>query len=321
MLMIDEIFYLILNMSIASCFVIAVLLLLRLYKPLPRRFVYPLWALAFFRLNVPFTLTTGWSLFNFTGNLVKRLITIETITHATVSIPASDHMAIMNVIGAAESYIPIEYKTQSLRQVFLAGSAVWAIATVAALLVAGILYALTRRELNKAVLIKDNIYCSDMLLSPILMGVFRPKIILPPGLNPDSREGKMILAHENAHRKRLDNLWRTLAIGIACLHWFNPLVWVMLKVFFEDMELSCDEYVLRRGKYSSDECKVYASTLLQFAEDKRFLISSAFGRSGVKVRIVNVLNYKRMTVIGAVASTVFLLVVTLVLITNPTLRG
>jgi beta-lactamase regulating signal transducer with metallopeptidase domain len=321
MLMIDEIFYLIMNMSLASCFVIAVLLLLRLYKPLPRRIVYPLWTLVFFRLTMPFTLTTGWSLFNFTGGLVKRLITIETITQGTVSVPASDRLAVMNVIGAAERYIPIEYKTQSLRQVFMIGSVVWAIVAIAALLATGILYALAHKELNKAVLIKGNIYCSDMLLSPMLMGVFHPKFILPPGLNPDSIEGKMILAHENVHRRRLDNLWRTLVIGIACLHWFNPLVWVMLKKFFEDMELSCDESVLRRGKYSRDECKIYATTLLRFGEDKRFLISSAFGRSGVKVRIVNVLNYKRMTLIGAVASAVFLLILTLVLITNPALRG
>lgn len=319
--MIGEIFYLILNMSLASCFAIAALLFLRLYKPLPRRFVYPLWALAFFRLIVPFTPATGWSLFNFTGGLVKRLVTVETITHGAVPVPTSGNWVMMNMIGAAESYLPMEYKTEALRQVFIIASAVWAIVAAAALLAACILYALVRRELKKAILIKDNIYCSDMLLSPVLMGVFHPKILLPPGLDPASAEGTMVLAHEKVHHKRLDNLWRTLAIGTACLHWFNPLVWVMLKIFFCDMELSCDEVVLRRGKYSTDECKVYASALLRFAEDKRFLISSAFGRSGVKVRIVNVLNYKRMTVIGAVASAVFLLAVALVLITNPTLRG
>lgn len=319
--MISEIFYLILNMSLASCFVIAVLLLLRLFKPLPRRLIYPLWALAFFRLIVPFMPTTGWSLFNFTGDLVKRLVTIETITHGTVSVPASDNLAIMNMIGAAESYVPIEYKTESFRQLFITGSAVWATAAITALLAACILYALTGRELKRAVLIKDNLYCSDMLSSPMLTGVFLPIILLPSGLDPDSAEGRMILAHENIHRRRLDNLWRMLAIGITCLHWFNPLVWVMLRVFFEDMELSCDEAVLRRGKYSNDECKAYASALLQFADNKRFLISSAFGRSGIKARIMNVLNYKRMTVIGAVASALFLLAVTLMLITNPALRG
>lgn len=317
--MLNGIFYFILNMSLTSCFVIAALFILRLCKPLPRRFIYPLWALAFFRLIMPFSLTTGWSLFNFTGSLVKRLVTIDIITHGSVSIP-SDRLAVMNMIGAAESYTPIEYKTESLRQIFAIGSVVWSIIAVAALLSACILYTLTLRELKNSVLIKDNIYCSDMLLSPLLMGVFRPKIIFPPGLDPDSPEGAMILAHENVHRRRLDNLWRTIAVGIVCLHWFNPLVWVMLKAYFNDMELSCDESVIGQSGYCDHERKAYASTLLHFAEDKKFLISSAFGHSGVKVRIMNVLNYKRMTVIGAAASTVFLLVVTLVLITNPALR-
>jgi beta-lactamase regulating signal transducer with metallopeptidase domain len=316
-----EVFYLILNMSLASCFIIAALLLLQLFKPLTRRFSYPVWALAFFRLTVPFALSSRWSLFNFTGGLVKRLVTIETITYGTVPAPEAGNLSIMNMIGAAESYVPIEYKTETWRRAFIISSNVWAIIAAVLLLAACILYILTRKELNKAINIRDNIYYSDMLLSPVLVGVLRPRIILPEGLDPDSTEGMMILAHENVHRRRLDNLWRTLAIGIACVHWFNPLVWLMLKMFFRDMELSCDEAVLRSGRYSSSDCRDYASVLLRFADDKRLLISSAFGRSCVKVRILNVLNYKKITVAGAAASAVLLLALALILITNPSLRG
>ncbi len=317
----SNIFYLIINMSIASCFTIAALLLLRLFKPLPRRFIYPAWVLAFFRLAMPFALPSRLSLFNFTGGLVKRLVTIETIIYGTAPIPDEANLSIMNMIGAADSYTPIEYKTEAWRQVFIISSTVWAIVAAALLLAVCILYALTQKELRRAVIIRDNLYRSDMVLSPVLTGVFRSRIILPEGLDPDSTEGAMILAHENVHRRRLDNLWRALAIGIACVHWFNPLVWIMLKLFFKDMELSCDEAVLLSGRFNSDECRDYAATLLRFAQDKKFLISSAFGRSGVKVRILNVLNYRRMTVIGAVASAAFLLALALVLITNPSLRG
>jgi beta-lactamase regulating signal transducer with metallopeptidase domain len=182
-----------------------------------------------------------------------------------------------------------------------------------------ILYMLSRKELKKAVLIKDHLYRSDMLLSPVLTGLFRSKIILPVFLDPDSAEGRMILAHENIHKLRLDNLWRLLAICITCLHWFNPLAWILLKSFFADMEQSCDEMVVK--KYNAEERKAYAGALLRFAEDKRMLVSTAFGRGGVKVRIVNVLNYKKLTIIGAVASTLFLLVVVVVLTTNPQLRS
>jgi len=317
--MLGTVFYFVLNMSIASCFVIAALLLVRQIRPLPRRVIYPLWGLAFFRLVTPFAFPTGWSLFNFTGGLVKRLITVETITQGRAPAQGSEDLWAMNMIGAAEQYAPIEYKTESLRQVFTTASAVWAVVAAAALIAALILYMLTRKELGQAVRVRDNIYRSDMLLSPVLSGLIRPKIILPATLDADGAEGRMVLAHENVHRRRLDNLWRMLGIFIACLHWFNPLEWIMLKTFFTDMELSCDEAVIR--KFDEKERRLYAGTLLRFAEDKRLLVSTAFGRSGVKVRIVNVLNYKKLTLIGAVASALFLLAVTVVLITNPQLQG
>jgi beta-lactamase regulating signal transducer with metallopeptidase domain len=275
--------------------------------------------LAFFRLVIPFALPTNWSLFNFTGGLVKRLITIETITHGAVPSPDPVSLYAMNTIGAANQYSPIEYKTESLRQVFTAASVVWAIIAAAMLLAATILYVLTRKELRQAVHIRDNLYRSEMLLSPVLTGLAHPKIILPLSLDPDSAEGMMVLTHENVHRARLDNLWRLLGVCITCLHWFNPFAWVMLKSFFTDMELSCDEAVIK--ELSADERKAYAGTLLRFAEDKSLLVSTAFGRSGVKVRIVNVLNYKKLTFIGAVASSLFLIAIAIVLTTNPQLRG
>jgi len=317
--MLETVFYLVLNMSIASSFVIVALLLIRQIRPLPRRVVYPLWTLAFFRLVMPFTLPTQWSLFNFTGSLVKRLVTIETVTQGLAPVPESSILASMNIVGAVEQYAPIEYKTETLRQVFTTASAIWAIVAAAMLLTAIILYMLTRTELKKAVHIKANLYRSDMLFSPVLVGLLRPKIILPASLDPDSTEFRMILAHENTHRRRLDNLWRLLGICIACLHWFNPFVWIMLKAFLVDMEQSCDEVVIH--SYTEEDRRAYAGTLLRFAEDKRLLVSTAFGGSGIKVRIVNVLNYRKLTLLGAVASSIFLMVVVIVLITNPQWQG
>ncbi|MCL1809664.1 MAG: peptidase M56 BlaR1 [Clostridiales bacterium] len=314
--MLGTVFYFILNMSIASCFVIAALLLVRQIRPLPRRIVYPLWSLAFFRLLMPFSFSTEWSLFNFTGSLVKRLITVES---GSTPLAESIRLSAMNSIGAAEQYVPIEYKTETLRQIFTAASAVWAVIAAAALLTSAILYALTRKELEKAVCVKGNVYCSEMLLSPVLSGLLRPKIILPDSLDPGSPECQMVLAHEKTHIRRLDNLWRLIGIGTTCLHWFNPLAWVMLKSFISDMELSCDEAVVK--KYGSEERKAYASALLRFAEDKRLLVSAAFGQGRVKLRIVNVLDYRRLTLAGAVASSLFLVVVAVVLVTNPQIGG
>ena len=318
MIMLNTVFYFILNMSIASCFVIAALLLIRQIRALPRRIVYPLWALAFFRLIMPFTLPTRWSLFNFTGGLVKRLITIETITQDYTTIRDTEPayaVSIMNSIGAADRYNPVEYKTESLRRVFVAGASIWAIIAAAALIAAVALYLFTRKELKQATRIKDNLYRSDMVISPVLTGLFRPRIILPVSLDIDSDEGRMVIAHENMHKTRLDNLWRIFAICITCLHWFNPFAWIMLKAFLDDMELSCDEAVIR--KYGAEGRLNYAGTLLKFADEQRMLVSSAFGRSGVKVRIVNVLNYKKLTIAGVLASSALILAIAVVLLTNP----
>jgi beta-lactamase regulating signal transducer with metallopeptidase domain len=221
----------------------------------------------------------------------------------------------MNSIGAVEQYVPVEYKTETLRKFFTTGAVVWAIVAVAAVIAALILYSLTRKKLKQAIHIKDDLYRSDMLLSPVLSGLFRPRIILPPALDPDSPEGVMIVAHEKIHKARLDNFWRLLGICITCLHWFNPFFWILLKSFLTDMELSCDEAAI--GKYSKEEREKYAGTLLRYAEGNRAPVSSAFGHSGVKVRIANVLNYRKLTFIGAVASSLLLLAAAIILITNP----
>ncbi|MCL1828808.1 MAG: M56 family metallopeptidase [Oscillospiraceae bacterium] len=317
--MLNTVFYFILNMSITSSFVIAALLIIRQIRPLPRRVIYPLWALAFFRLVTPFALSTSLSLFNFTGGLVKRLITVETVSHGTVPVPVSERIWAMNLIGAAEEYAPVEYKTEALRQVFTTAAVIWAGAAAAMFITVFILYVLTGKELKKAVQIEGGIYRSDIISSPVSAGLIHTRIVLPATLDPAGAEGKMVLAHENVHKHRSDNLWRLFGVCITCIYWFNPFVWVMMKSFFTDMEQSCDEAVIK--KYNAEERKIYAETLLRFAEEKRLFVSAAFGRSGVKLRIVNVLNYKKLTVIGAVSSSLFLLAAAAALVTNPQLRG
>ena len=345
--MLDTVFYFILNMSIAACFAIGAMLIIRQIKPLPRRAVYPLWGLVFFRLVMPFAFTTKWSLFNYTGGLVKRLISVATIMNGTVAAsngtaaasngaeavsngaaaitngmpptPDPEILAAMNFIGAADQYAPIEYKAEQIRQVFTVASAIWVVVASAMILAVVVLYILAQKELSKAIHIKGRLYRSDTILSPVLAGLFRPKIILPAALGLDSEEFRMILAHENTHKRRMDNLWRLVGIFVACLHWFNPLSWVMLWAFFSDMELSCDELAIR--KYDVEGRKAYAETMLRFAEDKGVSIPAAFGRSVVKARIVNVLTYRKMGLFGAAASLLFLIAVAAILITNPQMRG
>lgn len=313
--MLQTLFYFMLNMSLNAVFIICAILLVRSIKAIPKRLTYIFWGVAFIRLCLPFSLSSPWSMFNYTGGLIKRVIPVDSI----VTAPQLQDMTMANFIGAVNSYAPVVFKTTALNQIFTAGAVIWLIVSIAALLAMLILYWLTNTEIKKAVLLRDNIYLSDMLLSPVLTGVLRPRIVLPASLDVDSPEAKFAIAHENVHRRRLDNLWRSFGLVIACLHWFNPFVWLMLKCFFADMELSCDEAVVRN--YDLKERAAYASALVNFSDDKRFSISAAFGKSGIKVRIINILDYKRFTLIGAAASALFLAAVAVVLITNPQLRG
>jgi len=311
--MLNTVFYYVLNMSINACFIILFMLLLRNIRAIPRTFVYGFWSVAFIRLLVPFAISSPFSLFNFTGNLIKRIISVDTIITEFEKVPFD--LSTTNAIGAAKDYFPVTYKTTQIRDIFVVSSNIWLIGVLVSLLTAVILYAFTRAELKKAIRIRDNIYSSPMLMSPVLVGIIKPKIILPSTFDPDCSSAEYVIAHENVHKKRLDNLWRMLGITIVCLHWFNPFAWILLKYFFADMELSCDEKIVKN--YDTAKRKEYANTLVNFAEDKKLLMSAAFGKTTVKVRVINVLNYRRMTTIGASVSILFLLAIAAALITNP----
>ncbi len=309
------VFYILLNMSVSASLIIAALLLIRKIRRLPRRMVYALWGVALLRLSLPVSPGSPLSLFHYASGLVKRLVPAQNLVPDAASAPWAQGFTMMNALGLAESYAPVRLPDGAVSRVFTAGAWVWLAVAPALLLTVVILYRLTRAQLKTAVRLRGSLYTSDALLSPMLLGLFRPKILLPAGLDADSAEGRLVIAHETVHRRRLDNVWRLAAVVIACVHWFNPLVWLMLKCFLTDMELSCDEAVVRR--LGDEERRAYTSALLRFAEDRRFVLSAAFGRSGVKTRIVHVLRYKRLTLTGAAASAVFLLALAAALLTNP----
>ncbi|MDO4747898.1 MAG: M56 family metallopeptidase [Eubacteriales bacterium] len=173
------------------------------------------------------------------------------------------------------------------------------------------LYITTKHELKDSRHLRDNIYVSDKITSPVTYGIIRPRIILPKNYNDNDL--KYILMHEQAHNKRLDNLWRIVAIVTACTHWFNPLSWLFLKVFLENLELACDEKVLKNS--AEEDKKRYALTLINCAESKS-LYASAFGGARVKVRIERILSYKKLSLFAVITFLVFASVIAYTLLTN-----
>ena len=303
----SEVFYWIVNMSILAGFTGLIVAVLRKIHKIPRFAVYLLWLLPLIRFWIPFGPVSRWSLLSLISRYTTRTVVIWNEPAAT-GVP---EFSMSNSIQAADSYFPIVYKTLTLKNLFEVSAMIWAILAAAAILTSIFLYTVTKRELRDARHLQGNIWQSGKITSPAVYGIFRAKIIIPDFVS--EQDLPYILAHEKVHIRRRDNLWRVIAIITACLHWFNPLSWIFLKWFFTDMELACDSKALRI--LGEDRAKAYASALLACAAGKS-VFASAFGGARTRVRIENILSYKKLTVLSSLAFGALIVAVAFVLITN-----
>jgi len=192
---------------------------------------------------------------------------------------------------------------------------VWIVGVVGAILAVAILYYLTSSELRNAILVKDNIYCSEMVQSPLVYGIFRQRIIIPRDYIDKKEQLEYMLLHEAVHVRRHDNLIRAIAIFTACVHWFNPFVWIFMKLFIDDMELTCDTKAVK--PLSMEARKQYAQTLINVSSRQQIFMSTAFGKSNVKVRVMNVMTYKKLSIFALAATLIFVVAISAILLTNP----
>ena len=302
--MLGEIFYWIFNMSIAATICVMPLLLLRLIKKIPRRIFIWLWLVPFIRMCVPVGISSKYGIMALLSKFTTKTVTI-------VQIGDDSALTMMNHVMGANSYFPITYKVNLLEDLFNIASVVWLVVALAAILALAIIYFVTLGEVKDAKKLKDNIYISDKIKTPAVYGIIKPKIILP--IEYQESELNYILMHENAHIKRKDNLVRLLAFIIVCLHWFNPFAWLLLKLLYSDIELACDETVL--SKCNETERKEYAYTLLSTAE-KTNVFAASFGGSKIRIRIENILSYKKISVFSIVAFSSLIIAICYVFLTN-----
>ena len=284
----SDVFYWVLNLSIHGSIVCFLLCLLRCVRRIPRRVIYVLWLGPAVRLTVPFAPAFPWSFLRLVQRLGARPVSLP--------IPGGLEMQTMNSVQAADSYFPVTYRTEMLRRLFEFCALIWIIGAAVCVLTLCVLYAANRLGLRGAKPLRQGILVSDQVAAPGLVGIFRPIVYVPPGM--DGTVLDYVEAHELVHKKRWDNLWRCVALLICCIHWFNPVVWICLRLFFADMELSCDERVIRT--LDPKERKDYALALLSVAEG-RDLFVSAFGGAKVRTRISRVLTYRRLTAGAALA--------------------
>ena len=174
---------------------------------------------------------------------------------------------------------------------------------------------------EKSILIKYREKCRicDNIASPFILGIFRPMIYLPGSLTPEQMQ--QVLAHETAHLKRKDHWWKPLGFAILTLHWFNPLVWLAYVLLCRDIEMACDEKVVRTME--TEEKRSYSKTLLECSVSRRMISACplAFGEVGVKTRIRSVLNYKKPAFWVVVAALLICVVVAVCFLTNPVKDG
>ena len=283
----DKVFLQIINMSITSCYVIFFVMVVRLLlKKAPRVFSYALWSAVLFRLVCPFSIQSIFSLIPVSTQTVPQQIMCEQTPQIQSGITAIDHMVnnFLPVPAAGDSANPLQILIALGEVIWLSGIAVLIVYSVFTTVKLYI-------KLKSAKPIKDSVYEIEGLKTPFVFGVIRPKIYLPAALS--ERERAYIILHEQTHIKRFDYIIKPFAFLVLCIHWFNPFVWVAFFLMSEDMELSCDESVIKR--MGSDVKKDYSNSLLSFSAGRRIIggCPIAFGESNTKGRIMNILNYKK----------------------------
>jgi beta-lactamase regulating signal transducer with metallopeptidase domain len=298
----SELFLTVLNMSLTASFVIAAIMLARiLLKRAPKAISYVLWVVAGFRLVFPFSFESVFSLIPFKTQLIPQTAALSENVSFSSAAGAAYHAigdaangglgTVTVYLGKSSDGYPIVTEAYHSQVWLTFGSYLWIIGIAILLIYSFVSIILLKHRLSGAVILQDNIYRAENLKTPFVLGYIRPKIYIPSDLSEE--EKSYIILHEQVHIKRLDHIAKLIAFLILCVHWFNPLVWVAFILMSTDMEMSCDEKVLKA--MNEDVKKPYANTLLSLAAGRHILNGSplAFGEGNVKGRIKNVLNYKR----------------------------
>ena len=202
-----------------------------------------------------------------------------------------------------------------IAQIVAVISKLWIVGVVGMALYALASYLRIYKKVREAIEYKENIWLCDRVASPFILGIIRPRIILPSGMAENDME--YVLAHEQAHIKRRDYLWKPLGFVLLAIYWFNPIMWIAYGLLCKDIEMACDEKVIR--EMGNFDRKAYTTTLLDYSISRRMITACplAFGESGVSTRIKSVLNYKKPTFWVIIVAVVVCIIVAVTFLTNP----
>ncbi len=272
----------------ASLLILLVILFRLVFKKTPSWSRCVLWGIVFVQLLIPFKLESFFSAYNYIPESGPVNVYYEVRTEKSemmVDFPAvpgyPDNQPSVNSekpIHTSKIYIP-----------FL--MAVWSVGIIALLIYLVVSIIRVKILTGTAVLLRENIYLCDEVYTPFVLGLFRPHIYLSSSMDEDKID--YVVAHEKAHLKRGDQWWKLIGYFVMCIHWMNPLVWVSYILFCKDLELACDEKVIK--DYDLEEKKAYSTALLDCSMQKKMVFAGplAFGEVGVKERVKHVIDYKK----------------------------
>lgn len=309
----DDVFLKLVNLSISASWLILAVLVLRVVLKKAPKWVMPLlWGVVALRLVCLFSIESALSLIPSAETIPSEIVT-ETREPVLYEQATLDIVTNPTLPSAAE--VPVGVSRQQAQVDFNIYSVLW-LAGMAALLVHALVSAgKLKRKLATAILLRDNIYESEFVDSPFVFGVVKPNIYLP--MHMDEGTAAYVIAHECAHLARRDHWWKVLGYLVLALHWFNPLVWVAYILFCRDIELACDEKVVKGldGAARAD----YSQALLSCAAPKRAVAACplAFGEGNIKTRVKSALHYKKPAFWVAAAAVLAVVIVAVCFLTNP----
>jgi beta-lactamase regulating signal transducer with metallopeptidase domain len=279
----------IVNMSIsASWIVLAVLLLRLLLKRAPKWITVLLWGIVAIRLICPLSLESVMSLIPSTETISPDIM-MEHKPSINTGIPIVND--VVNPV-IEESFSPEPLTSVNPLQILIPVlSVVWMVGIAVMLVYTVISYWRVKSKIGTAILLRDNIFQSESVVSPFVLGIIKPRIYLPFHMTEQDMEH--VIAHENAHIRRKDHWWKPFGFLVLTLHWFNPFIWLGYVLLCRDIELACDEKVVK--EFDHQQKADYAQALLTCSVNRRVIAACplAFGELGVKDRVKSVLNYKK----------------------------
>ena len=308
------IFLKLLNLSISASWLVLVVLALRLVlKRAPKWVNVLLWGMVALRLMLPFSIESALSLIPSAETLSPEVVRFDPAPTITSGVEFIDN-AVNPSLSESFAAAPLASVNPLYVWTYLAGW-VWLIGLAAMLLYALVSYLRLRRRVSASIPLWENIYVCDEVPSPFILGIVRPRIYLPSAL--DEAQRGSVLSHERAHLARRDHWWKPLGFALLAVYWFNPLLWLAYTLLCRDIELACDERVLRG--MDAGQVKDYSSALLACSVPRRMLAACplAFGEVGVGARVKNALRYKKPAFWVVAVSVVVCAVVAVCFLTNP----